>query len=190
MALQANCPAGGSAPFPAAPCPAVAALPALMRAAAAETLAMEWACALSDSISANFSGGRKAAMAVPDAYGGASAAALASGPLLTAAGAEELQSVAAGDAAFSSTGTTVISGGLGGLGSMVAAVAAAQNDSSANAHVVLLGRTGRALASSATSLQARLQIATDLKACVRRLSGAYRSPAASKLQHLICHDVM
>jgi hypothetical protein len=159
MALQATCPAGGSALCPATPAqaayPAAAAMAAFVKAAAAEAPSVQWSCALSDSIFSSFGGVRKAAMAVPDAYGGASVAALACGPLLTAAGAEELPSVAAGDAAFTSTGTTVISGGLGGLGSMVAAVVAAQNASSADAHVVLLGRSGRASASN-ISLQARL----------------------------------
>ena len=163
MALQATCPAGGSAPCPTAPAhgtpPAAAALAAFARAAAAETPSVQWACELSDSASLRVSSGPKAARTVPDAYGSASAASVASGPLLTAATTERLLSAAAGEAAFSLTGTTVISGGLGGLGSMVAAVVAAQNASCADAHVVLLGRSGRPSASNA-SLQARLHKVT------------------------------
>jgi hypothetical protein len=161
MGLQATGPSGGSAPCSVSPAqgqyPAVAALAAFVRAAAAETQSVEWSCQLNDSALSSISyTGRKPVSAVPDACGRASAAALASGPLLTAAPARELLPVAAGDVAYSSSGTTVISGGLGGLGSMVAAVVAAQNDSSANAHVVLLGRSGRAPASN-VSLQARPQ---------------------------------
>ena len=161
MALQATCPAGSSAPCPNVPAQgalqATAALAAFVRAAAAETQSVEWSCKLNDSAcSSEISSSSKAATAVPDTYGGTSAASVALGPLLTAAHPAQLLPPAAGDAIHSIPGTTVISGGLGGLGSTVAAMMAAQSASSADAHVLLLGRSGRAPASN-PSLQARHQ---------------------------------
>jgi hypothetical protein len=151
LTLQAGCPAGGSAPSVVTPpqgaFAAAAPLAAFVRAAAAETPSVNWSCELQDATASAAPGG-KPSEGLPDAYGCASAASLARGPRLRAVAAGQLQPLAA--AMHGSQGTTVISGGLGGLGSMVAAVLAVHSHSAADAHLVLLGRSGRAPASNAS----------------------------------------
>lgn len=120
---------------------AAAALAAFVRAAAAEAPSIAWSCSLLDSASVP-----DASPSLQDAYGGKTAASLASRALLTEAPAVQLLLKT-----DSPLGTIVITGGLGGLGSMAAAALAEQ--SAAAAHLVLLGRSGRASASN-SSLQA------------------------------------
>jgi hypothetical protein len=150
LGLQTASAAAASAPSPDpahSAHPTAAALAAFVRAAAAEVPSVQWSCELHNAAAASAaSDSSKVPKHLPDAYGGAAAASLAAGPLLMVAPEQHLPVAPA--AASSMSGTTVISGGLGGLGSMVAAMLAVQSSAAAGAHLVLLGPSGRAPASN------------------------------------------
>lgn len=149
MRLQAACPSVDAAPAPAGGAShahAAAALSAFVRAAAAEAPSCNWSCTLLDAAA---SAPNSQLPALQDAYGSAAAASRESGPLLTEALATQPSHVNSELSPSSDPGKTLITGGLGGLGSTAAAALAAASGDAAAQHLVLLGRSGRAASSNA-----------------------------------------